>query len=1223
MIKYIKDIKTLIEKHLMSFIVGAGFSRNISEAFPMWSSLLKPMADELYGAGQYSDKTYLDIASEYTRRKGYHEAIDLYVEQQMPYLQKGQDGKYELFRDGVCVDKNPDLSCHKALLAMEVKDIYTFNYDNALEMVGGVDKSNELRRRMQEYSRRFKDLQSQQKEYQDQYEMFRQKGSQMVESISGDGTMQTQNAFRPSDNPYAEINEYVRTLGNEFKLFDENFKEAHTHNLQAFEKQMSLMDNKIALCEKDLKKHYQLICQSYEISITENRKNIYKLHGNLRKPDTKDCFGFDGDGHKQYIITGEDYEEYPRKHEAFVDLMKISLLKGSFCLVGFSGDDPNFLAWISWVKDVLDKNPDEGKRASIYFVHVGKEDIPEDKLQLFRNHYITPVVLKDVYGIEQEKLQMLQFLKDVSPDVGLTKQYDDLWNSLRLINANLKQDELPDFTDKQKKTIDDLYELSKKVRVPSQTALLSNIRSWAVSTIYKHLRKNKASLYLPKLAYLTAKDDLSLLPQVYAKDSLDRLMKMIPQDVGSLRNDYELHMARFLLLREHNHQNLIKECAANKAFVYDAAWSMLFHLDFSNAWKHLEDWKANSMFDKLRRELMRALFQELDENTVSHLLQRDAYERLQDYIYARNVLPFVSGLWHKDHNLFNSLRESEKDMPTSQKSYRDVLDDLTNQLLEPDDVSSFGTRQRVYGMDSHSGKWGVSAKILHLMIELSLPPHVSNVNFFDKKKWIIVCEQLMEVYPYPCLFFSLLYGNDKTLIKKVAQMYIYSPKLRSLMPQMLDEMLNALLDERCPENIRMAIYLGAPIFAKAVPAEQWQDKFYALFECYDWDQYNSEYDLRNQSAFIKSMASMLKDTELARKMALRCLQRGKLIDHFCNSVLVDLREKLPRRDKEISRLLRNLLAQVDQLAHVYVLLNMRGYLPADKLFDKMLACYDLWRSDENLCYAMAYVSKKHPALQAAVRKAVLESKALWETGIHADGSGVSVLNQDFDINRIQTSVAFSSEEIIDLYRRMLPSIGLLEQYLPKWRKHSDYEFLFNDWTELMYIMTRFLKKNEAILAEKQADYADTLARLEDVKRQYRPASIMDNLLDDSHTSDAIASLVNAVVDAGPKSYLNEYSLIANKIILQDSAALNSCLKHLSWVMTEYKRHFPKQQFAPLLDAMFASYEPYFRKENAKAWTLTTAEKDIAEASLIKLAKVYESWGNSCIFGHDYQAWYFA
>ena len=41
--------------------------------------------------------------------------------------------------------------------------------------------------------------------------------------------------------------------------------------------------------------------------------------------------------------------------------MKIALLKGSFCLIGFSCDDPNFLMWMNWVKDVLDKNPEKKK----------------------------------------------------------------------------------------------------------------------------------------------------------------------------------------------------------------------------------------------------------------------------------------------------------------------------------------------------------------------------------------------------------------------------------------------------------------------------------------------------------------------------------------------------------------------------------------------------------------------------------------------------------------------------------------------------------------------------------------------------------------------------------------------------------------------------------------------------------------------------------------------
>ena len=51
--KHIIDIKNAIKKRQMLFIVGAGFSRNISDHFPMWSDLLKPMAEELYGAGQY------------------------------------------------------------------------------------------------------------------------------------------------------------------------------------------------------------------------------------------------------------------------------------------------------------------------------------------------------------------------------------------------------------------------------------------------------------------------------------------------------------------------------------------------------------------------------------------------------------------------------------------------------------------------------------------------------------------------------------------------------------------------------------------------------------------------------------------------------------------------------------------------------------------------------------------------------------------------------------------------------------------------------------------------------------------------------------------------------------------------------------------------------------------------------------------------------------------
>ena len=90
--KILDNIRKCIEKETLSFIIGAGFSKNISQSFPLWKDLLTPLMLELYPECNTRDKTikeskinqliaektYLGIASEYVRRKGYHEAIDIY-----------------------------------------------------------------------------------------------------------------------------------------------------------------------------------------------------------------------------------------------------------------------------------------------------------------------------------------------------------------------------------------------------------------------------------------------------------------------------------------------------------------------------------------------------------------------------------------------------------------------------------------------------------------------------------------------------------------------------------------------------------------------------------------------------------------------------------------------------------------------------------------------------------------------------------------------------------------------------------------------------------------------------------------------------------------------------------------------------------------------------------------------------------------------------------------
>lgn len=67
---------------------------------------------------------------------------------------------------------------------------------------------------------------------------------------------------------------------------------------------------------------------------------LVKLHGSF--PDIRPL-----------IITEEDYRTYPQRFPEFVNTVRQSLIENVLCLVGFSGDDPNFLSWIGWLRDVM------------------------------------------------------------------------------------------------------------------------------------------------------------------------------------------------------------------------------------------------------------------------------------------------------------------------------------------------------------------------------------------------------------------------------------------------------------------------------------------------------------------------------------------------------------------------------------------------------------------------------------------------------------------------------------------------------------------------------------------------------------------------------------------------------------------------------------------------------------------------------------------------------
>lgn len=84
---------------------------------------------------------------------------------------------------------------------------------------------------------------------------------------------------------------------------------------------------------------YDVVINKEDLVYSE-KPRIIKLHGSFPSE-------------RPFVITEEDYRRYPKDFAPFVNTVQQALLENTLCLIGFSGDDPNFLHWIGWIRDNL------------------------------------------------------------------------------------------------------------------------------------------------------------------------------------------------------------------------------------------------------------------------------------------------------------------------------------------------------------------------------------------------------------------------------------------------------------------------------------------------------------------------------------------------------------------------------------------------------------------------------------------------------------------------------------------------------------------------------------------------------------------------------------------------------------------------------------------------------------------------------------------------------
>ncbi len=147
----------------------------------------------------------------------------------------------------------------------------------------------------------------------------------------------------------------------------------------------TLLERAIEVCVSEGKcRPYDLVLTQADLPVGHGRHRLIKLHGSF--PSVR-----------PYIITEEDYREYPRKYAAFINTVQQAMLENVFVMIGYSCDDPNFLQWIGWVRDNLGAS----LQHKMYMLCVNPPSDTDMRLLSQRN--IIPVDMRGLYWSWQEQ----------------------------------------------------------------------------------------------------------------------------------------------------------------------------------------------------------------------------------------------------------------------------------------------------------------------------------------------------------------------------------------------------------------------------------------------------------------------------------------------------------------------------------------------------------------------------------------------------------------------------------------------------------------------------------------------------------------------------------------------------------------------------------------------------------------------------------------------------
>lgn len=1236
---YIRKIGSSI--HSMSFIIGAGFSKNISDLYLSWGELLKDMIHEMYAKEMRSgymneweiiDKYgYLGIASEYIRRKGYHEAIDVYIEQRTPVLIDNGDGTYDM-RLGKNVLKDVDVALHRTLLNMKVKNIYTFNYDNALDVYRDLTYTSERAREIRQSDSNLKqineilskvvslksDLASLKDYSSDEYKItdLKENLDKQYEEIES--------------NPVAQrVYDFQDCKGKTKKeILDEVYNATSLYRQQILESVIQWNTHK--------QDAYFVVKKSGDITIGDARRNIFKLHGSLRKLDNKDeyiDYGFDYDNHTQYIIAQEDYDSYNQKHEAFVDLMRISLLKDAYCIIGFSCDDPNFLLWINWVKDIVDREAAANKEENFwnkYFINVDNEELAPDKKLLLHNHYIRVVDLYKVYPtVSGRKERLLAFFDDINKMQTAKSVTNDFWEHFKFTLNNSLQEKNTVVYDKKK--IDKVWNLTKDNPFSFLSKPFEYYRFYFLERIRNVIKARLMDESICKSFLMAANQDNLPLDVVLDNDEVAYISDFVSSVTDiSLKDNYNQLIDEGKLL---DNEWEAGESDNTDQSVLNQITQSLFNFDFEKCYKLIIHWTPQSQYYQTIRFMIQAsLRRKVKVEELKNILtvhESHKYNNDQEYMVALELpLGLHEYFWgNKNFNAKSEAIQSKIEEIVSKNKdvirLSDYFTRLQKELRKEEKVKPLGRSGRTVTFGSSDSVTLGAIRILQVLVKLGFVTRNTFARWFSNESIYRIVERIYTFYPYPCLYLASQYTN-KDFSRRVAQLYCFSSSeaIQKALPDIFVKILRACSSECLSEERKNTLYIYATAFIKCVHPKHWRKEFMTLYKKQNLGNRNEREFYETKYSFAQQAVVYMDDASFSHEIIGSILDKGADITHNDNVLLIAATKNIKELSKEQIRKVYFLMNNTKNEPQVFILFNMRNFIPKRKFYDWLEHLDKILLKSPSLILAVCHVARQCKRFENLALSLLEESDYLWSTGINEqDGHIVVSDTLLIDVDTFDRDIRIIGDAEIKAFNLIKTELALLE----KAQRSRFYEDCFQDWSTEVYSMKLFLVRHYNTF-EDSKEVDELIKKCEHL---YFRISGQNNLQEklihqESYkVEEGITELMKGVRTYGINHFLLEYEIIANLIMQHCTQALDMCIRHFSWAVTykKYQKFFVSHNFQTTVLLILHVYKPYFMGKDMEEWNLNV-DKNVVEANMIKMNKWLKEFGLTDSDWDNYQPIYF-